>query len=102
MQKPFLYSALVKLHFKCCLQTWAPQFRRDAEVLKHVQRRATRLMKGLEHKPYEEQIWALGRRRLRGDLITVYNYLKGSCSKASVSNKCLEQIASSCRRVGLY
>lgn len=65
---------------KCCIQFWSPWYKKKAtEALEIMQRKATKMIRDLEAKSYEEQLkelnmFGLMKRRLRGDRITVFQY----------------------------
>jgi len=102
-----LYSALAWPHREYCVQFRAPQFEKDVKVLECVERRATKLMEGLEGMSCEEQLRNLGlssweKRRLRGNLIALCSFLRRGRGEGGADGGAdLFSLMSSDRTVGM-
>ena len=75
-----LYSTLVRPHLETAIQVWSPSLVGSKNKIEQVQRRATKLVKELRKKPYEERLQELNlmsteTRRRRGDMIMTYKML---------------------------
>ena len=79
------YKSLVRPHLEYCCSVWNPHFRKDIELIEGVQRRATKLVKDVEHLHYNDRLdrlehlglMCLHTRRIRSDLIDMYKIING-------------------------
>lgn len=67
---------------KNCVQFWLTHFKKGIAEMKKVQKRATKIIKGLEWLPYEARLHrfeglCLEKIQLRGDMIGVYTIMHG-------------------------
>ncbi len=75
-----LYTALVRPHIEYAHQVWSPHKKMDIDTIENMQRRATKLIPGMDNLSYIERLKklklpTLSYRRTRGDMIEVFKLL---------------------------
>ncbi|KAK4829983.1 hypothetical protein QYF61_008114 [Mycteria americana] len=84
--KRSMASRLRKVILPLCSGETPPGYRKDMDLLEKGQRRATKMIGGMEHLSYEERLRELGlfiveKRRLQGHLMAAFQYLKEAYKK---------------------
>ena len=77
-----LYKTYVRCHLEYSVQAWNPWLQADKNLLEAVQKRAVRMVSGLEGKEYHDRLREVGlttleERRVRGDMIETWKILNG-------------------------
>ena len=78
-----ILNAYLRPRMEYAVQAWSPWLCKDIELLQRIYHRATKLVTGLQNRPYDTRIKYLNlfdfpRRRLRGDLILMYHIMHTS------------------------
>ena len=77
-----LYIQYVRPHLEYASAVWNPWLKGDIDLIEAVQKRAVKMMSGLEGKTYEERLEEIGldsleTRRSKADLIQTFKIMKG-------------------------
>ena len=72
-----LYKSIVRPHLEFANQIWAPYLVKHVTLIENVQKRATKIIPGLQNLDYKSRLQALNiptlaYRRLRGDMVEMY------------------------------
>ena len=75
-----VFKSIVRPHLEYGSSVWSVIYKKEAIQLENVQRRATKLIKNIQHKTYTQRLKYLGLpslqyRRLRADMIETYKIL---------------------------
>ena len=65
-----LYSTLMRLHLEYCVWLWGPQYKKYMDLLDQVQRRAPKMIRGMESLSSEDKLRDLGLSSLEKSLGT--------------------------------
>ena len=77
---PRLMNTYIRPTMEYAIQAWSPWLQKDIDLMQRIYHRATKVVAGLQHRPYLERIASLNLfdfnyRRFRGDMILVYTIL---------------------------
>jgi len=106
-----LYKSQVRSHLEYGVHVWSPWKVKDVERLEKVQKWATKIVRGCECLKYDERLKFLGLptlvyRRVRGDMIMVYNILNvyecGVGPGLTLKNETRTRGHSKCLQKGLF
>ena len=75
-----LYKSIVRPHLEYGSTIWSTIYKKDKIAIENVQRRATKLVPGIQHLSYSERLRILGipslqYRRIRADLVETYKII---------------------------